>query len=121
MPALQTLVVNSSYSGLKAPAGWVEALCALLSVVPGLTHLDVGSNNLKEEGAALRAPVLQGRTCLQHVNLSDVSSRGMATLAPALAALPNLHTLNLRSSGLEDGFMYLLQPLLSKTGTSSPT
>ena len=71
MPALQTLVVSSNYTGWKARADWVEALCALLSIVPGLTHLNVvGSNSLLDEGVTLLAPVLRGMTGLQHLNLS---------------------------------------------------
>ena len=119
MPALQTLVVSGNNPVVDETAGRAEALCALLSVAPRLTHLDVGSNCLHNAGAALLAPVLQGMTCLQHFNLSynKVGSRGVAALAPALAALPNLHTLDLSGAELEDGFMSLLQPLLSKAGS----
>ena len=119
MPALQTLVVSGNNPVVDETAGRAEALCALLSVAPRLTHLDVGSNTLHNEGAALLAPALRGMTCLQHLNLSynKVGSRGLAALAPALAALPNLHTLDLSGCDLHGEFASLLQPLLAKAGS----
>ena len=119
MPALQTLVVDGNNVYPDDRVAWVEALCALLSVVPGLTHLNVANSSLQEEGTALLAPVLRGMTCLQHLDLSHnaVGNRGMAALAPALAALPNLQTLHLSGCGSWDGFMPLLQPLLANAGS----
>ena len=101
MPALQTLVINCKCLRPADRVAWTEALCTLLIVVPGLTHLNAGRNSMRDEGLALLAPALRGMTRLQHLDLSHnfVGSRGTAAIAPALAALPNLQTLDLSGCG----------------------
>ena len=92
MPELQTVDVSSNdLYGVKG----VKVLCTLLDVVPGLTHLHVGNNSLWED-TALLAPALRCLTCLRVLNMSIVriGDKDMDALAPALAALPHLHTLD---------------------------
>ena len=113
MPRLQTLDVGSnSLSGVEG----AQALCTVLDVVPGLTHLDVSDNDLRRKGAPLLAPVLQAMTCLQTLIMryTWMGHKGMAKIAPALAALSHPHTLDITCKQLSSEAMSALQPVLAR-------
>ena len=112
MRGLETVDVCNNLIDVDGPEE-VQALCTLLGVVPGLTHLDVSWSCLRAQGAVLLASVLRDMTHLQTLKMlgCDISADGMATLAPALAALPHIHTLDLRFNALGARAVSALPPV----------
>ena len=117
MPGLQTLDLsrNLSYTSLDQVDD-AKALCTLLGVVPGLTHLDVSNRPLHDQGTAQLAKLLHDMTRLQTLKMcyTSTSDEGMATFTPALAALPHLHTLDLQNTELGPMSASALQPALAR-------
>ena len=86
----------------------------------GLRHLDVGMNELGDEGAAAIAKALEGNTSLTHLALPNngLTAGGVATLMAALKGNSTLETLDLGCAACAAPFAVACNPAATRAATS---
>ena len=92
----------------------VDQLAGLLAQCPALTHLDLRSNSIPQEGACELASVLGQCSALTHLNLGDnsIGVLGTGRLAGVLAKCASLSHLDLSQNAIGFATLEIIEGVL---------